>query len=468
MIRLLVLLCISTIAWAGEPTIRPATRTHQPINQIRKIFYQIPIVSAERVALGLPPVINLSIGQPHISMQTKVLDPFISYLENLKGLSPEQLSLEMGYSHSAGIAETRVWISRFFTESFPEVSEGFTPDEVMVTNGGTGALTNALKVLIEQEDDVAVFAPYFAAYENQVKSCGGTLVAIPLILKRPRADVLDDYLASRPKIKAFIWNDPNNPLGTKAEREELQALADVLKKYPNLIVIHDEVYRDTVHNGNPLSLINIAPELKPRSFIIRSLAKDVLGAPGIRAGMISAPTNILTEDGTRINFIELMSNEQLRDITSVSILVQKMLSIAIEQKLSGMIGSWELAMTKEYANNTKFVVDALADLGLYPLQAPKGAFFVMIDASPLLGKKIPKKIGPIDHLDSKVSKEIRNDLDIAAFFLHAAGVAVVPGSGFGIEHCSFRISCARPKEQLIQATERMKQAVQNAGFCSRD
>jgi aspartate/methionine/tyrosine aminotransferase len=74
----------------------------------------------------------------------------------------------------------------------------------------------------------------------------------------------------------------------------------------------------------------------------------------------------------------------------------------------------------------------------------------MIDASPLLGKKIPSKIGSV----------IQNDLDVALFFLHTAGVAVVPGSGFGTDHCSFRVSCAKPKEQLIEAIQRMKDVIE--------
>lgn len=446
--------------FAKEPVVNPATRANVPINEIRKIFYQISKVNSERIALGLEPVINLSIGQPHIPFQTKTIDALIDYLETIKTLPPEQLAAEMGYSHSSGILEARKWISRYFTETFSEVPGGFTPDEVMVTNGATGALTNALNVLIEEGDEVAVHAPYFAAYENQVKNCGGRLVVIPFTLDRTRADLLDETLRTHPKVKMFIWNDPNNPLGLKANAEELQEIAEVIEKYPNLIVLHDEIYRDIIHDGTALSLLNVAPQIKARSFVIRSLAKDILGAPGIRGGMIAAPTNVQTEDGRRVNFIELMSNAQLRDITSVSILVQKMLIFALEQKLTGASSSWEEIMRQEYSQNMDAFVSAIGEIGLPPLVQPKGAFYVMIDASSLLGKKIPNTIGIIDGLQTKVGQEIRNDIDVAAFFLHASGVAIVPGSGFGMDHCSFRVSCTKPKEQLIQSVARMKQAME--------
>lgn len=321
--------------WAREPIVTPALHTQQPINAIRNILYQVPSVNAQRSALGLDPVINLSIGQPHIPMQIKALDAFIQYLQELREYSPEEFCIEMGYSDSAGLLETRKWISRFFTESYPKVVGGFTPDEVMVTNGATGALSNALKVLIQEGDEVVILAPHFAGYENQIRSCRGRLISIPFSSNRSSLELLDKHLSSHPKVKAFIWNDPNNPLGTKADKEELQKLATIIKKYPNLLIIHDEVYKDIVHDGLSLSLLDIAPEIKSRSFIIRSLAKDILGAPAIRAGMIAAPINIQTPSGNRVNFIELMSNEQLRDITAISIFVQKMLVFALQQKLWG-------------------------------------------------------------------------------------------------------------------------------------
>lgn len=444
---------------AREPIVVPAAHTQQPINAIRNIFYQIPSVNAQRSDLGLDPVINLSIGQPHIPMQMKALDAFIQYLQELKKFSPEELCTEMGYSDSAGLLETRQWISRFFTESFPKVLEGFAPEEVMITNGATGALTNALRVLIQEGDEVLTLAPHFAGYANQVRSCRGCLIPIPFLPNRSSAELLEEYLSLHPKAKVLIWNDPNNPLGTKADKEELQKLAATIKKYPNLIVIHDEVYKDIVHDGSSLSLLDVAPEIKSRSFIIRSLAKDILGAPAIRAGMIAAPVNMQTPTGHRVNFIELMSNEQLRDITGISILVQRMLVIALQQKLSGVSKSWEESMRKEYANNTKFVFIACKKLGLRPLAIPRGAFYIMIDASTLIGKKIPEKIGHIQQLNNKMNSTIQNDLDVANFFLHAAGVAVVPSSGFGMHRHGFRISCAKPRDQLVKAMERIQQAV---------
>jgi aspartate/methionine/tyrosine aminotransferase len=454
-------LFVSTVVatCTAEPIVEPTLDTQQPINAIRTIFYQIPSVNLERAALGLDPVINLSIGQPHIPMQMQALDTFIQYLEGLKDLPSEEFCMEMGYSNSAGLLDTRKWISQFFTKSFPKVPGGFTLDEVMVTNGATGALSGAFKVLLQEGDEVVVLSPYFAAYKNQVKGCRAHLVSIPLTSDRSPASLLADYLHAHPKAKVFIWNDPNNPLGTKADEKDLRELAAVIANYPNLVVIHDEVYKDIVYDGPSLSLLDVAPEMKDRSFIIRSLSKDILGAPGIRAGMIAAPIHMKTPSGKRVNFIELMSNEQLCDISNVSIFVQKILTIALQQKLSGISKEWEESARNEYAKNTKLVIQSLGNLGLHPLVVPRGAFYVMIDATPLIGKKIPEKMGQIHNLTTKVSQKIQNDLDVATFFLHAAGVAVIPSSGFGLNQCAFRISCAKPQDQLLKAIEKIGDAI---------
>lgn len=447
---------------AKEPVINlSSSPTHQLINPIKQIFQQIPSIDAERRAIGVEPVIDLSIGQPHIPLQMQAIESLIKYLESLKTMPPEELCKEMGYGNGLVITETRRLISRLFSESYPEVTGGFIPEEVMIANGATGAMNVILNVLIDAGDEIVIFAPYYSIYEQQVKSLGGSLIPIPLSLSRSNSDLLDETLRSHPKIKALIWNDPNNPLGTKANREELQSLVRVIEKYPDLIIIHDEIYKDIVHDGGTLSLLNLAPELKARSFIIRCIGKDILGAPAMRGGMIAAPISMQTSGGTKVNFIKLMTNQQFLDGSGISILVQKIVALSIEQKLSGASREWEIGMKKEYAENTKSVVAALVEMGLKPLVHPNGAFYVMVDATQLLGKSIPNKIGCIDHLHTKIGKELKNDRDIALFFLHAAGVAVIPGSSFGTDHCSFRISCTKSKNQLALATQRMKKAIEN-------
>lgn len=444
----------------GTPAFEPPKRTQKPINLIRKTLRDIPFVNEERKRLGLDPVINLSIGQPHRGMDPSIIDQMIAYLEDVRVFSETNLAKEFGYGYSGGQSETREWIAKSFTYDFPEVEDGFGPNEVMITNGAAGALTLALKVLVEEGDAVAVFAPYFSAYKNQIEDAGGTIIEMP-IESNCYATLLEKTLQQHPNIKALIWNDPNNPLGSKATLEEMLALQEMLSNHPNLFVIHDEVYRDFVHNQEPLSLLNVAPELKARSILIRSFAKDTLGAPGIRAGMIAAPTDLQTPSGTSLNLIELMANEQLRDIVGVSALTQKIAVFALQSKLSGKSREWTQKMGETYARNVKLVSQEIEAMGLTLVKKAEGAFYVMVDASPFIKMRIPDTYGPIRDLHLKVGEIVQSDIDVASLLLHAAGVAVVPGSGFGATLPSFRISCAAEEGTLSEGMARIRALLQS-------
>ncbi|MFT4552290.1 MAG: aspartate aminotransferase [Chlamydiales bacterium] len=455
-----------------KPTVSPAKRTKQAVNPIRVICRQIPVINKERETLGLDPLIDLTIGQPHIPMNTAILEKLIEKLQEIKDLPREQITKEMGYSNSSGLPEAREAISRFYNYTYPEVKaqDPFTPEEVIVCNGAAGGMVLALKTLIEDSDVVASISPCFPAYYNQIEDCGGTLAEIRVSPDSSFAETIDFFLSQRPKVKAFIWNDPNNPLGTKQNRKSLEDVAKVLRMYPNLIIIHDEVYREIVHNGPCLSLINVAPDLKNRSIIIRSLAKELAGAPGIRGGMVSAPTALLSPRGEHHNIIQYMSNEQLRDTVSVNVFTQHALIIALEEKMNGNSDKWERMIQNEYRQNVQYMSNLLTQEGLPPLYKPEGAFYIVVNAKAFLGKEIPDTL-VVDNDDGTGTKysnlhemigssTLENDIHISTFLLHIAGVATVPGSGFGLkkEDATLRISCANTLENLRTAVEQMSMA----------
>jgi aspartate/methionine/tyrosine aminotransferase len=456
----------------SEPIISPAKRSKQPVNPIRMMCRKIPTVNKERQKLGLDPLIDLTIGQPHIPMNTTILDKLIERIQEMKKLPAKELAKEMGYSHSAGMDKTREIISKFYNFSFPEVAaqNPFTKDEVLVCNGAAGGMTLALKTLIEEGDEVAVASPCFPAYNGQVQDTGGSLVKFPISPESSYANTLEQCLSQHPKVKAVIWNDPNNPLGTKHNTHSLNEIATVFRKYPNIIIIHDEVYRELVHNGEVKSLINIAPDLKNRSIIIRSLAKEIAGAPGIRGGMLSAPTKLLSPSGEYFDLTLCMSNEQLRDIVSINVFTQETLIIALEEKMNGNSNSWEKMIQGEYSQNIQFMRNILTEKNFPPMYEPEGAFYILCDAKIFLGKTIPDSliVKNNDNTGTKFlnihdtlgTNTIKSDIHISTFLLHIGGVATVPASGFGMneEHGALRISCANTMEKLQCAAERMAMA----------
>lgn len=455
-----------------KPTVSPAKRTRQAVNPIRVMCRQIPIVNKERENLGLEPLIDLTIGQPHIPMNTEILEKLIEKLQEIKNLPSQEITKEMGYSNSSGLPQARETISRFYNHSFPQLAQQnpFTPEEVMVCSGAAGGMILALKTLIEDQDEVATISPCFPAYVNQVEDCGGTLAEIQVSPDSSFAETIDFFLSQHPRVKAFIWNDPNNPLGTKQNRKSLEDIAAILRLYPNLIIIHDEVYREIIHEGSPLSLIDVAPDLKNRSIIIRSLAKEIAGAPGIRGGMVSAPTALRSPNGEHHNIIQYMSNEQLRDIVSINVFTQHALIIALEEKMNGNSRTWEKMIQNEYRQNVQYMSQKLKEKGFPPLYKPDGAFYIVTNAQAFLGKEIPETL-VVENDDGTGTKysnlheiigtsKIENDVHIATFLLHIGGVATVPGSGFGLdkELGALRISCASTMENLRNAVEQMSMA----------
>ncbi|MEC7839859.1 MAG: pyridoxal phosphate-dependent aminotransferase [Chlamydiota bacterium] len=436
-----------------------AQRTEQPIPMIRQILRKVPTINKVRQEFGLEPVISLGIGQPHIPMNNRVIENLISTLEDYLKLPPEEQAAFTGYTLSAGTEKTRNSIRDLFNASYPKVS--FEAEEVMVANGAAGAMSNALHSFVEQGTKVAAIAPYFGAYQNQIDVCQGSL--IPCVRKPgdSPAQALKNNLDET--IKVFIWNDPNNPLGNKATREELEDVATVLRKYPNLIIIHDEVYRDLIHARKEPALLDIAPDLLDRSIVIRSISKDIAGAPGLRAGMAATKMVAKTPSGMEKPVIELMANYQLQDIASISIITQELLCLAIHDYLSGYSDEWSNHAIEEYTNNAKKLSEGLEKIGLKIYSKANSAFYVCVDCSNLIGKKIPDRVD-FPGLHTRIGSDtIRDDIDIAYYLLWSVGVATVPLQGFGLdpnEATGLRLSCAVTEKQIDEALKRIELALE--------
>jgi aspartate aminotransferase len=411
---------------------RTTKRSNIPVSAIRKIFAQIPAVAAERKTKGLAPLINISIGQPHINPHPEVM-------RKLSILSSDQSSV--GYTPAQGEPATLAAIVSLYNNYYPEVS--FTPEEVMVTMGGSGALSAIFSILVENEDDIVLtFEPFFAAYSAQIQDWGGTLKVIPTLANnfRPIAKILEEFLLRFPTTRALVLNYPNNPSGVSLKREEAIELAEILRKYPEVIIIIDDVYRDFDYHEKHVTILNVAPDLKDRCVVINSGAKGLVGAPGERIGMMSAHSEL----------IKRMISGQTSRFSSVPYRTQAALRYGVEEYLKDTCNPWLVGARKEYRNNLQVAVIEFSKRGFSILQAPEGAFYLLISAKHLIGKKMPDTF-----------QVIKDDVDIVQYFLSAAGVVAVPGSGFGINPLEgyLRISCANHAAQLTEAVIRMEQAV---------
>lgn len=402
-------------------------RSKNPVSEIRLMFAKIPAVAKRRKAEGLPALIDLSIGRPHMPPNPVVMQHINQYVPSASSLS---------YTPAQGEPETLEAIVRLYTEYYPTIQ--YDTDEVMATVGGSGALSNAFSVVVEKPEDVILtFEPFFAAYTGQIKEWGGTIGIISTEENRfrPTAQGLRTALEANPKAKALILNYPNNPTGISLTEDEVKALVTVIEDYPDLLIIIDDVYRGLNYKKH-MTILDLAPHLKERTVVINSGAKDLVGAPGLRVGMIAAPREL----------IKAMISRQTNGMSSVPYHTQAALRFSVDTFLKSPQNAWISGVRAEYRKNIDIATHAFAQEGFQLAADPEGAFYIYLDASPLLGKT---------SLDT--GKIIKTDMDIAEHLLEVAGVAAVPASGFGSKASKglLRISCANEGHLLQEAAKRI-------------
>lgn len=436
--------------------IKLAKRTNTKPDPIDDVFESIPVINKQRLEAGLEPIISLAVGEPHLPVNAEIKEALKLFLDE----APDG---RFPYSTSRGNEQVLEAIANLYNHYYPSVSSPYSTDEVMLTNGATGGVWNALSILVDEGEDVVVFEPYYSAYRSQIEMLGGNLVSVETAETnfKPTAANLAKVLADHPKTKAIIFNYPNNPTGVDLNRQELEALVRVLQAHPNVAIIVDDVYRELAA-GEHLSIFDIDPSLKDRAIIVNSGSKGLVGGPGFRVGTVGAIKE----------WIDEMAKIQSANSTSVVSLCEEAARVAIHAKLTCSAGyqKWLKESKEVYKTNTDYVLSQLPTFGWNAIQGGNG-FFLLADASSLIGSEIPKSIiieSPegkrytIDDLQQKLgTTTFRNDKDIAAYLMHAAGVAVIPGSGFGIKETSghLRFSCAKAMPQLEKAMSYISQSV---------
>jgi len=421
----------------------------------RKLFHQVPLVNAWRKTLGLPPVINLTLGQPHLPINPRVVEKLQAAINH------PDIATQFGYSPTRGRPQTLEAIVRLYKHYYPNVD--YTPEEVMCSVGANQSLWNAFNILIEEKnnvkDVVLAYEPFFAQYKVQIKALGGELQAINTSNHdwQPTAIALQEALERYPQTKALLINFPNNPMGMMFEKHEIEQVATLLAEYPQIAIIQDDVYQDLSYQPF-FSILGINPNLKNRTIVINSVSKGLIGGPDIRIGITAAPKT----------WIEAMMMQQLLQIASVPWLSQHALITAIDAKLEGTSQAWEEERKAIYQRNLQLFAEQLQKIGLPVIKQPAGAFYLIIDASKLLGKNIPDHLTVTDSHGATVELEglwqrigttcLTTDVAIADFFLYAAGVAMVPTSGFGMDPAKgiLRIACTVDQDKFATAIRQLQ------------
>ncbi|HEX2859767.1 MAG TPA: pyridoxal phosphate-dependent aminotransferase [Alphaproteobacteria bacterium] len=298
--------------------------------------------------------------------------------------------------------------------------------EVCAQPGGKGALFNLLLALVNPGDRVLIPAPYWASYPEMAKLVGGVPVT-------PYAGPENNYKLTAEQLSAqlgddvtvLIFNSPSNPTGMVYSRAELEGIAAVLRKHPDLWIISDDIYDHLIFSGEQRAthLLDVAPDLKDRLIIVQSISKTY-GMPGWRVGLVAGPKPV-------VSALVDMASQSFTNLPAVPM-------AAAEAALNGPLDflAPQLGRLQKHRDLT---LAALKKLGL-ECPTPQGAFYVFPNIKNALGKT------------SAGGAVIKTDEDFCTALLAEQQVAAVPGGAFGDKH-AIRLSYAGKEPDLLAGLE---------------
>jgi aspartate aminotransferase len=305
--------------------------------------------------------------------------------------------------------------------------------QILVSSGAKQTIFNLIMALIDPGDEVVIPAPYWVSYPDMVLLADGapvTVYAGPEQGYKITPEQLD--AAITPKTRLFILNSPSNPTGAAYSRAELRALGDVLMRHPQVVICTDDIYEHIYWGEEPFSTIaQICPELYERTVTVNGVSK-AYAMTGWRIGYCGAPAEIATA----------MATIQGQSTSNASTIAQKASVVALNADQAEV-----RTMVKHFRQRHDYIVEALNRLPGVACQPMPGTFyaFARVDAA-------MKLIGAHD------------DNTFAEYLLNHAGVAVVPGSGFGAPgHMRLSYACSmQTLEEAVRRIEKVLKAAQAA------
>ncbi|WP_374958549.1 pyridoxal phosphate-dependent aminotransferase [Gilvibacter sp.] len=305
----------------------------------------------------------------------------------------------------------------------------YNPAQIVVSTGAKQSLSNLAMVLLNPGDEVLLPAPYWVSYSDISKLAGGVPVVIPSTIEtdfKVTPEALE--AAITPKTRMMIYSSPCNPSGSVYSKEELRALADVLAKYPDIIVISDEIYEHINFVGQHTSMASFE-DMYDRTVVVNGVSK-AFSMTGWRIGYIGAP-----------EWIARACNKMQGQVTSgANCIAQRATIDALTNnpdKIQYMIDAFK--------ERRQLVLELVNDIPGFKANEPEGAFYVFPDISAYFGKTLN-------------GKTIENATDFSLFLLEEANVATVTGVAFGDPNC-IRISYAASEQDIREALRRIKEAV---------
>ena len=362
-------------------------------------------------------IIGLSLGEPDFT-----IPEFIK--ESAKQAIDENYN---SYSPVDGYADLKQAIALKFKR---DNGLTYSLDQIVVSTGAKQSLYNVAMAIINPGDEVILPAPYWVSYRDIVKLADGVPVEVKTTIDADFKMTPEQLRAAITDKTRMLWfSSPCNPSGSFYHQSELEALAEVLQDYPNIIVVSDEIYEHINFSKEPHASIASIPSLYDRVVTVNGVSK-AFAMTGWRIGYIGAPA-----------WIAKACNKLQGQVTSgANAIAQRAVITALEAPVSKID-----YMIEAFHQRRDLVLKLLGAIPGFKLNVPEGAFYVFPDISEYFGKTLR-------------GKAINNASDFSLYLLEEAGVATVTGEAFGDSNC-IRISYAASEESLKEAIRRISEAL---------
>ena len=295
-----------------------------------------------------------------------------------------------------------------------------SPEQVLITNGGKQAIYNLFQVLLNPGDEVLLPAPYWLSYPEMAALAGAKVKLIPTQAEEGfRLDLAAVEAAISPRSRLLVLNSPGNPTGRVMKRQELEDVAELVRRHPQLLVMSDEIYEFLLAEGEQHhSFAAIAPDLADRCFTVNGFAKG-WAMTGWRLGYLAGHQDV----------IKAAAALQSQSTSNVCSFAQRGALAAIQGPRDCVS-----AMAESYNRRRQLLTEGLQAIEGITLVEPRGAFYAF--------PQLPESAG--------------GSMDFCRRALEQAGLAVVPGLAFGNDRC-IRLSCAVSRETIRDGLSRLTQ-----------
>jgi aspartate aminotransferase len=361
-------------------------------------------------------VVSLTVGEPDWATYPKACEAGIQAIKDGK----------TKYTPASGIPALKKAICALTKDL---IGIEYKPSQVTVTAGAKFIVFSAFQALLEPGEEVIIPAPFWASYAEMVELAGGkNTIVHTQESNKFKMTAAEFEKAITPKTKILLFNSPSNPTGVEYQENDLKAIAEVLRKYPNIAVVSDDIYNQLSFSEKGISphLLQVAPDLKDRVICVNGASK-AYSMTGWRIGWATGEEKI----------IFAMASYQSQTIGAPSSMGQEAAAAAI-------------SLCSEDVKNTRQVLrervahayEAFSSIPGFTVTKPDGAFYLWINVAPVLKK-----------LNMKTAD------DFARSLMEKDKVVVVPGDEFGGPN-HIRISFAADRASIDKAVERIKKAVQ--------